>query len=172
MADNLKIIDADGSTAYFKTTDTGSSVHQVWHKTQPFDGMIELGLTELVGTDEEVNTNDYGGSVGVALAAAHSGELVSFCFYSDESGSGAVQTPAGKLLILDADPAVSAGDTSLAAGEWPTILGIVDVSAADWLSDANGGAAYIIDQPVAFHSLSTLYLVWFPLLALDLLSLG
>ena len=168
MADDLKSIDGDGSTAYWKTTDTGSSVHQPWHLTQPFAGVGELGLTELVGVDDEVNTNDYGASVGVALGGTYSGEFLAFCFYADESGTGDIQDSAGKLLILDADPAVSAGDTALAAGEWPTVLGFVDVNAADWITDANGGAAYITDQIVTFHAVSTLYFVWYHEDATDL----
>jgi len=127
---------------------------------QPFSALLEGGLTELVGINEEVNTNDFGGSVGVALGDTYSGEILSFAFYATEDGSGAVQDSAGKLIILDADPEVSAGDTALAAAEWPTVLGIVDVGASDWVTDANGGCAFIYDQPVPFHALSTLYFVW------------
>jgi len=137
-------------------------------KTQPFDAIIEGGLTELVGINEEVNTNDYSGSIGVALAGTYSGEILSFAFYATEDGTGAIQDSAGKLIILDADPAVSSGDTALAAAEFVTILGMVDVDAADWHTDANGGVAYITDQPVPFHSLGTLYFVWFHEDATDL----
>ena len=88
---------------------------------QPWDGMKEGGLTELVGINEEVNTSDYGGSVSVSIAAPEtgpvSGEILSFAFYATEDGSGAVQDSAGKLLILDADPAVSAGDRWVNADE-------------------------------------------------------
>ena len=129
-------------------------------KTQPFDALLEGGLTELVGINEEVNTNDYSASVGVALAGTYSGEILSFAFYATEDGTGAVQDSAGKLIILDADPAVSSGDTALAAAEWVTVIGVVDVLASDWVTDANGGAAFIYDQPVPFHSLGTLYFTW------------
>ena len=120
----------------------------------------ELGLTELVGINEEVNTNDYGGSVDVEIGTQVSGEILSFAFYATEDGSGAVQDSAGKLIILDADPEVSVGDTALAAAEWPTVLGVVTVAAADWVTDANGGCAFIYDQPIPFHAVSTLYFVW------------
>ncbi len=137
--------------------------------TLPAGGMRELGLTELVGINEEVNTNDFAGSVGVALGAgSHSGELLSFAFFATEDGSGAVQDSAGELLILDADPAVSAGDTALAAAEWPTVIGRVTVAATDWTTDANGGVAFIYNQPVPFHDLITLYFVWFHTDAVDL----
>lgn len=139
------------------------------HDVLPFGGIQELGLTELVGINEEVNTSDYGGSVGVALGeGAESGELLSFAFYATEDGSGAVQDSAGELLILDADPAVSVGDTALAAAEWPTVLGRVKVAATDWTTDGGGGVAYIYNQPIPFHSLVTLYFVWFHTDATDL----
>jgi hypothetical protein len=123
--------------------------------------LLEGGLTELVGVNEQVDEHDYGKSVAVALGGTYSGEILSFAFYATEDGTGAVQNSAGYLLILDADPAVAAGDTALAAAEWPTVLGRVKVQATDWITDANGGMAYLCNQPVAFHALSTLYFVWF-----------
>ena len=133
---------------------------------QPFAPIYEAGLTELVGINEEVNTSDYSGSIGISIAKgggdrAVSGEILSFALYGTEDGSGAVPVPAGKLIILDADPAVSSGDTALAAAEWPTVIGVVSIAATDWISDANGGAAFIPDQPVLFHDLLNLYFVWF-----------
>jgi hypothetical protein len=136
--------------------------------TVPFSAILEGGITELVGTDEEVNTNDYGGSVGVALGGTYSGEILSFGFFATEDGTGAVQDSAGQLIILDADPAVSAGDTAITAAEHLTILAKVAVVATDWHTDANGGFAYIFDTPVPFHALSTLYFVWFHEDATDL----
>ena len=126
MADNIAVIDGTGAAASFKTTDTGALVHQPWHFTQPFAALIEGGLTELVGINEQVDQNDYSGSVGVALGGTYSGEILSWCFYATEDGTG-----------------------------------YVDVDAGDWVTDVNGGAAYIADQPLAFHALATLYFVWF-----------
>ena len=128
--------------------------------TQPFEPIQEAGVTELVGKDEEVNTNDYGGSVAVTLPERCSGEILHFTFSSKETGSGAVPTPAGTLFILDADPAIAAGDTAMTAAERATVIAQVIVEAGDWKSDANGASASIFDNPVAFHSLSTLYLAW------------
>jgi hypothetical protein len=132
--------------------------------TQPFDPIREGGLTELVGVDEEVSTDDYGGSVEVDVSPGNqpaSGEILAFAFYATEDGSGAVQDSDGKLFIFDADPAISAGDTAITAAEWVTLIGIVDVAAADWITDANGGCAYIYDQPVPFHAVASLYFAWF-----------
>ena len=134
-------------------------------------GIHEIGITELVGINEEVNTSDYGGSVAVTLPhASCSGEFLSFMFVASEAGTGAIQDSAGKLLIFDADPAVAVGDTALAAAgaEHKTLIGIIDVAAADWVVDANGGAAFIYDQPVPFHELTTVYFAWFHTDATDL----
>jgi hypothetical protein len=139
--------------------------------TSPRYLIREVGLTELVGKDEEVNTDDYGASVAITLGDGNlpaSGEFLAFAFYATEEGSGAVQDSAGTLLLLDADPAVSAGDTALTAAEWKTILGRVDVAAADWISDANGAMAYICNTPIPFHSLNTIYAVWLHTDATDL----
>jgi hypothetical protein len=139
--------------------------------SQPFDPIREIGVTELVGADEEVNTSDFGGSVEVDVSPGPqpaSGEFLSFCFIATETGAGAVQDSAGKLLILDADPAVAVGDTALTAAEWATVIGYVDVDAGDWVTDAGGGVAFIQDQKIPFHSLSSVYFVWFHEDAVDL----
>jgi hypothetical protein len=129
--------------------------------TQPFEAIQEAGLTELVGADEEVNTNDYGASVAITLPALCSGEILHFTFTSKETGSGAVPAPAGILYIFDANPAIAVGDTAITAAERETLIAQILVSADDWKTDANGGSATIFDNPVAFHNLSTLYLAWF-----------
>ena len=135
--------------------------------TKPFAHIQEIGVTELIGVDEQVDQNDYSGSVQIDLQGSlpASGELLAFAFYSTEDGTGAVLEPTGKLILFDADPAVSSGDTALAAAEFPTILGVVDVAAADWVSDANGAVAYIVDTPVPFHALTSLYAVFLHTLA-------
>jgi len=130
---------------------------------QPFDGIRELGLTELVGVDEKVDQNDYSGSVDVDVSPGPqpaSGTFLAFAFYQTEDSGGDILSVDGILYILDADPAVSSGDTALAATEWPTVLGTVAVAAADWSADAAGGVAYITDTEVPFHAVSTLYFVF------------
>jgi hypothetical protein len=129
-------------------------------KTQPFAALTEGGLTELIGINEQVDQNEYSASVGVALGGTYSGEILNISLYSDEAGSGTVPFSSGHLILLDADPATSAGDAALAAGEWPTIIGRWDIAAADWIKDANGGQAQD-NAAIAFHALSTLYFVWF-----------
>jgi len=127
---------------------------------QPFEGIRELGLTELIGINEQVDQNDYSASVDVDISPGPqpaSGVIHQWMFYQTEDSGGAILSPAGTLYVLDADPAVSNGDTAITAAEWVTVLGTVDLLAADWTTDANGSVAVIKDQPVWFHALSTLY---------------
>jgi hypothetical protein len=142
---------------------------------QPFDGIREIGITELVGINEEVNTNDFGGSVEVDVSPGTqnaSGEFLAFAFFATEDGSGAVQDSQGELLLFDADPNPTVGDTALTAAEWLTLVGRVKVSASDWTTDANGGVAYIDDQPIPFHQIGSLYAVWFHTDSTDLNDAG
>jgi len=127
---------------------------------QPFHPIIEAGLTELIGINEQVDQNDYSGSVEVSLPYTMSGEILSVMFYSTEDGSGSVQSPEGWLYILDADPAIASGDTAMTAAERVTVLGRVKLESDDWETDANGGTAFIFDTPIPFHQLSSLFLVF------------
>ena len=130
--------------------------------TKPFANILEAGVTELVGINEQVDQNDYSGSVAISLGAQPvSGEILAFAFYATEDGSGAILQSTGKLILFDADPAVTSGDTALAAAEYPTILGVVEVGSSDWHADTAGAVAYITDTPVPFHALATLDAVWF-----------
>ena len=127
---------------------------------QPFHPVIAAGLTELIGVDEQVDQNDYSGSVEVSLPYAMSGEILSVMFYSTEDGSGSVQSPEGWLYLLDADPVVASGATSMTAAERVTVLGRVKLESSDWETDANGGTAFIYDTPIPFQQLSSLFLVF------------
>jgi hypothetical protein len=134
--------------------------------TQPFNPIQELGITQLVGPDQQVDQNEYAASVAALLGPSGynkpiSGEILHLTLFSRETGSGSVQTPAGQLLVLDADPATAAGDTSITAAERLTVIGAIPVTADDWISDANGASATIFTKPLAFHALHSLYLLWF-----------
>jgi hypothetical protein len=128
---------------------------------QPFEEIQKGGLTELVAAGEQVDQNDYGASVGVALAERASGVILSFAFYTRTTGIGAVLTPAGSLYVLAADPALAAGDTSMSAAGRQTVVGQVPVAAGDWKSDTNGASVCITNTPIPFHALDTLYFAWF-----------
>ena len=132
--------------------------------SNPLYHITEITLKQLIGKDEQVDQDDYGTSVNITLGDGVrpvSGEFLSFAFTTIEIGTGAIQTPAGTLILMDAHPAVSAGDTTLDLGEHASILGLVKVLATDWISDANGGIAYIPNKPIPFHNLQTVYAVWF-----------
>lgn len=130
-------------------------------RMQPLSSLLEAGLTELIGINEQVDQNDYGGSVEIAFGATCSGEILMVTLYSTEDGTGAVQEPDGVLLFLDANPAIAAGDVAMTAAERVTVIGQINVETTDWQSDANGASACIKDQPIAFHDLASIFVVWF-----------
>jgi hypothetical protein len=121
-------------------------------------GIFETGLIELIGINEQVDQNDYGAHVTADLKG--SGEILAACFMSTEDGTGAVQEPAGKLMIFNAAVTVAAGDTSITVAERSELIGMIDVSASDWQSDANGASQSILVQPIPYDT-NDLYLVWF-----------
>ena len=132
------------------------------NQSQPFDQLREIGITELVDKDDQVDQNDFSASIALAVnidALPMSGELLSVVLVTTELGSGAIMTPAGTLIFLDADPAVTAGDTAMTAAEWKTAIGTVDIAASDWISDAAGGLVFK-QIAVPFHELSNVYAVW------------
>jgi len=131
----------------------------------PFSPIREIGVTELVGADEQVDQNEFGAAAEVTLPGTQpvSGEFLSFLLIASESGTGAVQNPTGYLLIFDADPGHSAGDdgSGITAAEWATLVGAVQVESSDWISEDLGAVAYITDTPVAFHNVESLFFVWY-----------
>ena len=127
----------------------------------------EFGLQAMVTKDQQIDDGDVSQTVDITLqqgseTEAASGVILSWMFVTAETGSGAVLTPAGRLFIFNADPNTTSGDTDFAAAgaEHKTLVGVIKVAASDWVSDASGGVAFIYDQPVYFHQLATLYLVW------------
>lgn len=132
--------------------------------TNPRYEILELGLTELIGTDEEIAQNEYGGSVSATLGDGVrpvSGEILSFMLFSTEEGTGSIQTPAGSLILFDTSPAISAGDAAMVVAAHLAVIGRVDVAAADWHSDANGAIVCKVDCPIPFHNLHSIHAVWF-----------
>lgn len=126
--------------------------------SQPFESILELGVTELIGINEAVAQNKYSASVGVSLPATRvSGEILQVTLYSR---GGDILQPNGVLFVLDADPAVATGDAALTAAERLTVIAQIEVETADWKADANGASATIFTRPAAFHALSALYFVW------------
>lgn len=126
----------------------------------------EIGVTELIGINENIAQNEFAASVSIDVTQGTGEPDVGFfdqlAFFSSETGSGAVLAPAGDLLFLDADPAVAAGDAALSLAEWKTVFGKTSVLTTDWVTDANGGAAFlpIPTALIRFPRLSTIYLAF------------
>jgi len=127
---------------------------------EPFAAIVEAGLTELIGADEQVDQNDLCGSVGISLGATMSGEILGVLLVSRETGTGAVQTPDGILFFFDADPSISSGATAMSAAARQALLGQIAVTGTDFDSDANGASVYLVSVPVAIHGISTLYVAF------------
>lgn len=130
---------------------------------KPFDPIRESGLLELIGINEQIDQNDFSGSVSLDVSPGPqpaSGVIHQVAFIQTEDAGGAILSVAGDLLVFDADPNPTAGDTALTAAEWVTCIGKVSVEADDWITDANGGFAVVIDEPIFFHEVSTLYFVF------------
>jgi len=137
--------------------------------TNPFDPIQATGLLTLIDSDAQVDQNDYGASVEIALDAVAgsyankpiSGEILHATFISTETGTGAVRIPAGVLFLLSTDPAVTAGDTAMIAAAHASVIGQIEVETTDWKADANGATAAIYNKPIAFHALTSIWAVWF-----------
>lgn len=167
-ADGLYAINTSGHTkvrANITAHSSGTITAQGWFirepgvfmdaSVQPFRAVQELGVTELIGVDEQVDQNDFCASLSVTIDG--SGYFNSFAFYTTEDDSGGIRTPTGKLFLFDADPSVPNGATTLGAAVYPTIIGSVDLASGDWQhNDANGAIAVVYDQ-IPFHHVSDLY---------------
>lgn len=129
------------------------------------------GLVSLVGIDDQVDQNDYSASAQLDLAAAAglpagapvSGEILHLLLSTAEADAGetgAVQKPAGTLILFAADPGVDAGDTALSAAARAAIVAQVTLAATDWKGDATGAAAVVLAKPIAFHAVPALWAAW------------
>ena len=129
-----------------------------WKKTS------ESGILSLVAKDDaEMSiSGDYSNTADIALGGTFSGKITAFQLTSAEVGTGAVQNGTGKVFFFDADPNIVSSDVAMAAAgaEHKTVLGIVDIAAADWNSDANGAVCFKGNIDIAFHSLATIYAVY------------
>ena len=133
---------------------------------KPFQlGIFETNYETLIHADDTVDQNEYGDHCYDYLDG--SGEILGAHFVSYTDGEGAVNTPAGKLLIFNDEITVTAGDTAITTDERWCIIGWIQVSADDWQSDANGASVYYDCQPIAYprsdddHVPQRYYFVWF-----------
>ena len=125
-------------------------------KIQPFDAVIEQGITELIGINEQVDQNDYSGSVETTLAATTSGEILAIMLVQTEDNTGAIIGESGVLFAYDADPTISSGDTTMLAVDGVTVIAKIDVSAGDWVTDTNTGIVHLT-VAIPFHSLASIF---------------
>ena len=158
------LVAASGVAKHRKSSGVGTDgdpfIPEITMGAGEISGICEIGLTELVDKDDQVDQNDFSASIALSPDdPPASGEFLSLVLVTTKSGTGAILTPAGTLVFLDTNPAVSAGDTAMTADEWKTAIGTVQVAASDWSSDANGGLTFH-QIAVPFHELTTIYAVW------------
>lgn len=135
----------------------------------PWRPVREVGITELIGVDEEVNTDDFGASVQVDLAeTATSGEILSVCLYSD---GGGIQTSAGVLYVYDVDPQILSGITTTSNVTNTMVVGQKTFYASDWSADASSARACMAIA-LPFHDVRYLYFAWLHTDATDLNDAG
>jgi len=120
-------------------------------------GIQELGITEIIGINEQVSATQYSASETIALAGT--GEIVKVCLYATEDGTGAIFTPTGDLLIFKTDPAIASDDVTITAAERITIVAMMSFKAADWQSDTNGASN--CQATVEVYSTATLFIAWY-----------
>jgi hypothetical protein len=122
------------------------------------------GLIELVGKDEALDQNKFSASVEVALDPIFTGRgalLKGLTFFQWEEGDGAIQAISGNLLILDADPAVTANSADLTLAEWKTCRGYVSIATSDWVGGTAGQVVHQanVDLPIP-NSSTSIWLVF------------
>jgi len=129
-------------------------------EVKSFSGVLEAGLTEIIGDAERVDQDEYCSATSVNLGSAMSGVIESFLLVTSKAGAGQILRPDGILYIFDDNPSISYGDTSMSAAAWASLIGQIQVANGEWSYDANGGAWYTPIDPIAFHPLSILYFVF------------
>jgi hypothetical protein len=124
----------------------------------PFTGLVEGGLTELVGINEAaIATGQFSDEVGVALGSTMSGEILEVCAYQTEDGTGAILSDLDfTMYIFDADPGITIADADITAAAAVTLMATLDFANGSFIF---GGNAAMQCQTVAlpFHALSTIY---------------
>lgn len=126
---------------------------------QPFSAVLEGGLTELIGINEQVDLNEFSASVGVTLAGTYSGEILGITLIQTEDGAGAIIGLSGTLFIFDADPTIANGAASVGAAAAVTCIGTVSFTATDWVTDTTAGVAYKT-VAIPFHAVGTLFFAY------------
>jgi len=147
-----------GTTIITTTEDIPVTLDNEVVSSQPFTALAETGVTELIGADEQASQYDYSEGTEIALGGSYSGEILNVTLIL----SGTL-SEAGTLLIFDADPSVTLADANLATASWLLAIGKIDVAAGNWFEENSGGTGAVATfaEPIAFHSLSSLWVAYY-----------
>ncbi len=125
--------------------------------TKRSSAIIEQGMAELIGINEVLTGTRWTQSITATLATTGSGTIVDVVL----AISGTL-SEAGDLVFFDQDPNTPLSTTALTAEEWPYVIGIVSVAAADWIEDNSGvGGAVYKDVNIEYHDLRDLFVGYY-----------
>ena len=142
--------------------------------------ILESGVIELIGINEQVSQDQFNASVAMVdwagatpASRQRNGAIRSVGFFMN--GAAKAISPAGELFFMDADPGTSSDDANLVAAEWLTVFGNVPLVNADVISAAaneTGAIALYHDLYIPFHALDAIYMLFQLLSATQFNSLG
>ena len=156
---NTVTITDGGAATPLRVSDNGESLTVDGTITStPMSALLETGVVEIIGVDEQAAQYDWSDGTAVALGGTYSGEILNVTLILSGSLS-----EAGTLIIFDADPSVTLADANLATASWLLSIGKVDVAAGDWFEENAGGTGGMAHfaVPIAFHELSSLWVAFY-----------
>ena len=119
---------------------------------------FSTAITDLIGINDQVSGAQWSKSVAQKLPGDRSVEISKIQLVSGFSGSGAVLVPALDIVGFDADPAISAGATSIANSVAQTVVFRQPVSVGEWVQTGGNAAFVVVSVSTVVQRLSTLYL--------------
>lgn len=115
----------------------------------------------VIADDDQVDQNEWSDAVAVALGATVSGWITAIQIIQTETGSGAILSDlAFEVFLFASDPSLSAGASTLTAAQDAVRIpgGRVVIENDDIEVYADHAIADIVlEKPIAFASLSTIY---------------
>ena len=114
-------------------------------------------ITDLIGINDQVSGGEWSNSISLELQGDNPIEISKIQLVSGFSGSGAVLVPALDIVGFDADPAISAGDSSISNAEAQTIVFRQSLAVGEWVQTGGNAAFALLDLSTVVHRLYTLY---------------
>lgn len=132
-------------------------------RTDQHEICYEVENLELIGPNETVDQDKWGGSVQLVVSSARAtGDILSATLIATQDGTGAILRNAIDIVIFRDDPSISPNTTLLSKANGNLVQGIIPVVAADWIAASSGtdvaGVAHVdVDTPFMTSSDGDLY---------------